>query len=140
MIFHCLSGLPTHVLVKSTGLRPPGQLNLVELVSSSGHSLRTVPVPLPSDLGQQGLWSLPEFRSPSQSFFIKVMGKDDEGYRFQRLSSVSYSSVIPGKTTRFLETHATTTLPECLLHLIKPFGDLYPLFPGLCRVPSCEHA
>lgn len=104
MIFHCLSGLPTHVLLKSTGLRPPGQLNLVELVSSSGHSLRTVPVPLPSDLGQQGLWSLPQFRSPSQSFFIKVMGKDDEGYRFQRLSSVSYTSVIPGKTTRILET------------------------------------
>lgn len=69
-------------------------------MSGSGRSLRTIPVPLPSDLGQQGLWSLPEFRTPSQSFFIKVSGVDEEGYRFQRLSSVSYTNIIPGKTAR----------------------------------------
>lgn len=68
-------------------------------MSGSGHSLRTIPVPLPSDLGQQGLWSLPEIRTPSQSFFIKVTGKDEEGFRFQRLSSVSYTNIVPGKTT-----------------------------------------
>ncbi|XP_062273055.1 hemicentin-1 [Scomber scombrus] len=90
-----IKGLPTHVLLKCTGLRPPGQLSHVELMSGSGRSLRTIPVPLPSDLGQQGLWSLPEFRTPSQSFFIKVTGKDEEGYRFQRLSSVSYTNIVP---------------------------------------------
>lgn len=96
-VFFCLSGLPTHVLLKCTGLKPPGQLNLVELMSGSGRSLRTIPVPLPSDLGEHGLWSLPELRTPSQSFFIKVIGKDQEGYRFQRLSSVSYTNIIPGR-------------------------------------------
>ncbi|XP_030000348.1 hemicentin-1 [Sphaeramia orbicularis] len=90
-----IKGLPAHVLLKCTGLKPPGQLSHVELVSGSGRSLRTIPVPVPSDLGQQGLWSLPEFRTPSQSFFIKVTGKDEEGYRFQRLSSVSYTNIIP---------------------------------------------
>ena len=95
--FLCLPGLPAHVLLKCTGLKPPGQLNHVELVSGSGRSLRTIPVPLPSDLGQQGLWHLPEFRTPSQSFFLKATGKDEEGYRFQRLSSVSYTNIVPGK-------------------------------------------
>uniref|UniRef100_A0A665WWJ3 Hemicentin 2 n=1 Tax=Echeneis naucrates TaxID=173247 RepID=A0A665WWJ3_ECHNA len=90
-----IKGLPAHVLLKCTGLKPPGQLSHVELMSGSGRSLRTIPVPLPADLGQQGLWSLPEFRTPSQSFFIKVTGKDEEGYRFQRLSSVSYTNIVP---------------------------------------------
>ncbi|KAF7658577.1 hypothetical protein LDENG_00010770 [Lucifuga dentata] len=90
-----IKGIPAHVLLKCTGLKPPGQLSHVELISGSGRSLRTVPVALPSDLGKQGLWRLPEFRTPSQSFFIKVTGKDEEGYRFQRLSSVSYTNIVP---------------------------------------------
>ncbi|KAA8592798.1 hypothetical protein FQN60_018253 [Etheostoma spectabile] len=94
-----IKGLPAHVLLKCTGLKPPGQLSHVELISGSGRSLRTIPVPMPHDLGQQGLWSLPEFRTPSQSFFIKATGKDVEGYRFQRLSSppaVSMPDVVQG--------------------------------------------
>lgn len=114
--FLSLSGLPSHVLLKCTGLKPPGHLSHVELMSGSGRSLRTIPVPLPSDLGQQGLWSLPEFRTPSQSFFIKVTGKDKEGYRFQRLSSVSYTNIIPGKTSLF-----TTAAPQRLSYLINLF-------------------
>uniref|UniRef100_A0AAQ6I864 Ig-like domain-containing protein n=1 Tax=Anabas testudineus TaxID=64144 RepID=A0AAQ6I864_ANATE len=98
-----IKGLPAHVLLKCTGLKPPGHLSHVELMSGSGRSLRTIPVPLPSDLGQQGLWSLPDFRTPSQSFFIKVTGKDEEGFRFQRLSSVSYTNIIPGKTASLFE-------------------------------------
>lgn len=105
MVFHCLLGLPAHVMLKCTGLKPPGQLNLVELMSSSGRSLRTIPIPPSSGLNQHGLWRLPEFRTPSQSFFIRVTGKDDEGYRFQRLSSVSYTNVIPGKMPSSLQTH-----------------------------------
>ena len=91
-------GVPAHVLLKCTGLEAPGLVSYVELVSGSGRSIRTLPVPLPSDGGQRGLWTLPEFRTPSQSFFLKVTGKDEEGYRFQRLSSVSYTNIIPGKT------------------------------------------
>ncbi|KAJ3604124.1 hypothetical protein NHX12_028865 [Muraenolepis orangiensis] len=90
-----IKGLPAHILLKCTGLKPPGRLSQVEMVSGSGRSLRTMPVPLPSDLGAGGLWSLPEFRTPSQSFFIKVSGNDEEGHRFQRLSSVSYTNIIP---------------------------------------------
>uniref|UniRef100_A0AAY5L311 Hemicentin 2 n=1 Tax=Esox lucius TaxID=8010 RepID=A0AAY5L311_ESOLU len=92
-----IKGVPAHLLLKCTGLKPPGQLSHVELVSGSGRSLRTVPVPLPSDGGSRGLWSVPEIRTTSQSFFLRVTGKDKEGYRFQRLSSVSYTNIIPGK-------------------------------------------
>ncbi|XP_067083733.1 hemicentin-1 [Osmerus mordax] len=90
-----IKGVPAHVLLKCTGLEAPGLLSYVELVSGSGRSIRTLPVPLPSDGGRRGLWALPEFRTPSQSFFLKVTGKDEEGYRFQRLSSVSYTNIIP---------------------------------------------
>ncbi|XP_019908484.3 hemicentin-1 isoform X2 [Esox lucius] len=90
-----IKGVPAHLLLKCTGLKPPGQLSHVELVSGSGRSLRTVPVPLPSDGGSRGLWSVPEIRTTSQSFFLRVTGKDKEGYRFQRLSSVSYTNIIP---------------------------------------------
>ncbi|XP_019718321.1 hemicentin-1 isoform X1 [Hippocampus comes] len=90
-----IKGLPAYVLLKCTGLKPPGHLSHVELMSGSGRSLRTVQVPLPSDLGQIGLWSVPEIRTPSQSFFIKATGRDEEGYRFQRLSSVSYTNIVP---------------------------------------------
>uniref|UniRef100_A0A674A6B1 Ig-like domain-containing protein n=1 Tax=Salmo trutta TaxID=8032 RepID=A0A674A6B1_SALTR len=90
-----IKGVPAHVLLKCTGLKPPGQLSHMELVSGSGRSLRTLPVPLPSDRGSRGLWRVPEFHTPSQSFFLKVTGKDEEGYRFQRLSSVSYTNIIP---------------------------------------------
>lgn len=123
-IFLCLSGLPAHVLLKCTGLKPPGQLSHVELMSASGRSLRTIPVSLPSDLGQQGLWSVLEFRTPSQSFFIRVTGKDEEGYRFQRLSSVSYTNIVPGKTTPSLQTHFTKATLQCISHLINLSGDL----------------
>ncbi|KAM9810462.1 hemicentin-1 [Neosynchiropus ocellatus] len=90
-----IKGQPSHVLLKCSGLKPPGQISHAELVSGSGRSLRTIPVPMPADLGRQGLWNLPEFRTPSQSFFIKVTGKDEDGYRFQRLSSVSYTNIVP---------------------------------------------
>jgi hemicentin len=99
ILFQTSSGVPAHILLKCTGLDPPGHLSHVELVSGAGRTLRTLPVPLPSDLGSRGLWSLPQFRTPSQSFFVKATGKDDAGYRFQRLSSVSYTNIIPGKTT-----------------------------------------
>ncbi|XP_035291447.1 hemicentin-1 [Anguilla anguilla] len=90
-----IQGVPAHVLLRCTGLTPPGLLSHVELVSASGRPLRNFPIPLPEDRGSRGLWNVPEFRTPSESFFLKVSGKDSEGYRFQRLSSVSYTNVVP---------------------------------------------
>lgn len=130
-------GLPAHVMLKCTGLKPPGYLSQVELMSASGRSLRTIPISLPSDLGQQGLWTLPEFRTPPQSFFIKATGNDESGFRFQRLSSVSYTNIIPGKATT--SNPRGNSSPKSTLHpsVLWPFNLL---FPPSCRSPSCENA
>ncbi|XDV48834.1 hypothetical protein PO909_018194 [Leuciscus waleckii] len=90
-----IKGVPAHVILKCSGLKPPGLVTNMELVSLGGRSLRTIPVPLPGDGGSGGIWSIPQFRTPSQSFFLKVSGNDGEGYNFQRLSSVSYTNIIP---------------------------------------------
>ncbi|XP_030621020.1 hemicentin-1 [Chanos chanos] len=90
-----IKGVPAHVMLKCSGLKPPGLISRMELVSAGGRSLRTIPVPLPSDKGSSGIWTIPEFRTPSQSFFLKVSGKDGDGYNFQRLSSVSYTNIVP---------------------------------------------
>uniref|UniRef100_A0A8C1UL37 Hemicentin 2 n=1 Tax=Cyprinus carpio TaxID=7962 RepID=A0A8C1UL37_CYPCA len=92
-----IKGVPAHVMLKCSGLKPPGLVTNMELVSLGGRSLRTIPVPLPDDGGSGGIWRIPEFRTPSQSFFLKVSGNDGDGYNFQRLSSVSYTNIIPGK-------------------------------------------
>ncbi|XP_001920501.5 hemicentin-1 [Danio rerio] len=90
-----IKGVPAHVMLKCSGLKPPGLVTNMELVSLGGRSLRTIPVPLPGDGGSGGIWSIPEFRTPSQSFFLRVSGNDGDGYNFQRLSSVSYTNIIP---------------------------------------------
>ncbi|MGH0143069.1 UNVERIFIED_CONTAM: hypothetical protein FKN15_022424 [Acipenser sinensis] len=90
-----IQGIPAHVLLNCTGLSPPGHVSRMELLSASGRSLRALSVLRPSDRGSSGLWNIPEFRSPSESFFLKLNGKDKDGYSFQRLSSVSYTNIIP---------------------------------------------
>uniref|UniRef100_A0AAY4EVD3 Ig-like domain-containing protein n=1 Tax=Denticeps clupeoides TaxID=299321 RepID=A0AAY4EVD3_9TELE len=109
-----IKGVPAHVLLKCTGLKPPGLVNNMELVSTGGRSLRTLPVPLPGDRGYRGLWAIPEFRTPSQSFFLKVSGKDADGYQFQRLSSVSYTNIIPGKKSNLSEMKGFYMLPAVI--------------------------
>ena len=95
-------------MLKCTGLRPPGLVSRMELMSAGGRSLRTLPVPMPADRGSRGLWSIPEFRTPSQSFFLKVSGNDADGFPFQRLSSVSYTNIIPGKNSPLLSSVSYT--------------------------------
>lgn len=96
-LFPLSAGIPAHVLLNCTGLSPPGHVSRMELLSASGRSLRALSVLRPPDRGSSGLWNIPEFRSPSESFFLKLNGKDKDGYSFQRLSSVSYTNIIPGK-------------------------------------------
>ncbi|RXN18375.1 hemicentin-2 isoform X1 [Labeo rohita] len=115
-----IKGVPAHVMLKCSGLKPPGLVTNMELVSLGGRSLRTVPVPLPDDGGSGGIWRIPEFRTPSQSFFLKVSGNDGDGYNFHRLSSVSYTNIIPE--------------PPPVLH--PPVN--VTSFPGTVAVLSCQ--
>ncbi|XP_059849711.1 hemicentin-1-like [Hypanus sabinus] len=89
-----IQGVATHILLDCSGLQPPGELDQLEFLSASGQLLKSLPVRAHSSL-TTNLWKVPEIVPPSESFFLKVMGYDKEGYRFQRLSSVSYSSLLP---------------------------------------------
>ncbi|XP_060787017.1 hemicentin-1 isoform X2 [Neoarius graeffei] len=88
-------GVPVHVLLKCSGLNPPGVLSSVVLVSKRGEDLLSVSLPVPVDGGVSGVWNVPEIQTPSEGFFIKVKGKDGGGFDFHRLSSVLYTNIIP---------------------------------------------
>ncbi|KAI5628151.1 hemicentin-1, partial [Silurus asotus] len=88
-------GFPVHVLLKCSGLSSPGVLSSMVLVSKRGEDLLSVLLPVPVDGGVSGLWNVPEMKTPSEGFFIKVKGKDGGGFDFHRLSSVLYTNIIP---------------------------------------------
>ncbi|XP_068012089.1 LOW QUALITY PROTEIN: hemicentin-2 [Melanerpes formicivorus] len=90
-----VQGLPISVLVNCTGLEPPGRLQEIELFNTSGHVLLSLPTrPLPTSSGR--LWVGSLLRVPPGDFLLKVKGEDAQGHPLQRLSGVTYTSVVPG--------------------------------------------
>ncbi|EFB29465.1 hypothetical protein PANDA_009711 [Ailuropoda melanoleuca] len=55
---------------------------------------KTVSRPV-QDRKPYGLWNISDFIPPNEAFFLKVTGYDKDDYLFQRVSSVSFSSIIP---------------------------------------------
>ncbi|XP_064420214.1 hemicentin-2 [Latimeria chalumnae] len=94
-----IQGVATHILINCTGLKTPGQLDQVELLSMSGQTLNSLPLQAFSSGNSGHLWNVSEVYPPDESFFLKVMGKDGVGYQFQRLSSISYTNIIPEPPT-----------------------------------------
>ncbi|XP_043914327.1 hemicentin-2 isoform X2 [Protopterus annectens] len=90
-----VQGASVFMLLNCTGLKPPGQIQLVEFISTSGQSLKSMSVNSSSLTTSSHLWSVSDFVPPRENFFLKVTGNDRLGYAFQRLSSVSYSSISP---------------------------------------------
>lgn len=93
----CFAGVPISLVINSTGLQAPGQLESVELSHSSGRSLLTLPTQLLSNESTHQLWAGPPFHVPKERFYLKVKGKDHEGNPLLRVSGVSYSAVVPGE-------------------------------------------
>ncbi|XP_069842937.1 hemicentin-2 [Dendropsophus ebraccatus] len=90
-----IKGIPISALVNCTGLTPPGQVNHLDLLRVSGESYFSLPAErLPYKRTKQ-LWTVPLFQAPKGSFFVKINGTDHNGYKFQRLSNVAYTSIIP---------------------------------------------
>ncbi|KAG2469776.1 HMCN2 protein, partial [Polypterus senegalus] len=110
-----IQGVPTHVLLKCTGLTFPGHLTHMELLSAAGHSLRKLAVPLPIDAGARGLWPVPEFRPPRESFFLKITGLDKDGYAFQRLSTVSYTNIVADPPTVRMPSRITGNFEQSVV-------------------------
>ncbi|XP_031715320.1 hemicentin-1 isoform X1 [Anarrhichthys ocellatus] len=90
-----VQGIPTHILLNTTGLSPPARADRLELLSIKGEVIKTLPIRYYPDREPFGLWNITEFVPPNEAFFLRVTGYDRDGYTFQRVSSVSFSSIMP---------------------------------------------
>ncbi|XP_069497466.1 hemicentin-1 isoform X2 [Ambystoma mexicanum] len=91
-----VDGIPTYVLLNTTGISSPARVDRLELLSTSGGQLKTIPVKYYPERKPYGIWNITDFVPPSEAFFLKVTGYDKDDFLFQRVSSVSFSNVIPG--------------------------------------------
>lgn len=85
------------MLLNTTGVFLPARVDRIELLSITGELLKTLPVKYYPDRKPYGLWNISDFIPPDEAFFVKITGYDRDDYLFQRVSSVSFSSVTPGK-------------------------------------------
>ncbi|KAG7230562.1 hypothetical protein INR49_025278 [Caranx melampygus] len=90
-----VQGIPTHILLNTTGLSPPARADRLELLSITGEVMKTLPIRYYPERQPYGLWNITEFIPPNEAFFLRVTGYDRDGFLFQRVSSVSFSSIIP---------------------------------------------
>uniref|UniRef100_A0A8C3SN85 Ig-like domain-containing protein n=1 Tax=Chelydra serpentina TaxID=8475 RepID=A0A8C3SN85_CHESE len=73
----------------------PARVDRLELLSITGELLKTMPVKYYPDRKPYGIWNITDFIPPNEAFFVKIMGYDKNDYLFQRVSSVSFSSIVP---------------------------------------------
>ncbi|NWU93884.1 HMCN1 protein, partial [Upupa epops] len=90
-----VQGIPTFVLLNTTGISLPARVDRLELLSITGELLKTLPVKYYPDRKPYGLWNISDFIPPDEAFFVKITGYDKDDYLFQRVSSVSFSSITP---------------------------------------------
>ncbi|XP_028301363.1 hemicentin-1 isoform X2 [Gouania willdenowi] len=90
-----VQGIPTHILLNTTGLSPPARPDRLELLSIKGEVMKTLPIKYYPERQPFSLWNITEFIPPNEAFFLRVTGYDRDGFLFQRVSSVSFSSIIP---------------------------------------------
>ncbi|XP_067585037.1 hemicentin-1 isoform X1 [Pseudorca crassidens] len=90
-----VQGIPTYVLLNTSGISIPARVDRLELLSISGSSLKTIPIKYYPDRKPYGIWNISDFTPPNEVFFLKVTGYDKDDYLFQRVSSVSFSSIVP---------------------------------------------
>nr|DBA18217.1 TPA: hypothetical protein GDO54_016492 [Pyxicephalus adspersus] len=91
-----IEGILTYVLLNTTGLQHPARIDRLELLTTSGKPLKTIPVKYYPDKIPYEIWNVTEFIPPKEAFFIRITGYDKDDYLFQRVSSVSFSNIVPG--------------------------------------------
>ncbi|MCJ8749980.1 hypothetical protein PDJAM_G00193750 [Pangasius djambal] len=91
-----VQGIPTFILLNTTGLSRPARADQLELLSITGSAIKTLPIRYYPDRKPYGIWNITDFMPPNEAFFLRVTGYDRDGFLFQRVSSVSFSSIIPG--------------------------------------------
>ncbi|KAM3915384.1 hemicentin-1 [Leptodactylus fuscus] len=91
-----IQGIPTYILLNTTGLHHPARIDRLELLTTSGLLLKTIPIKYYPDRIPYEIWNVSEFIPPTEPFFLRITGYDKDDYLFQRASSVSFSNIVPG--------------------------------------------
>lgn len=100
-----VQGIPTFILLNTTGLSAPARADRLELLSITGDVMKTLPILYFPERRPYGIWNITEFVPPKEAFFLRVTGYDSDGFLFQRVSSVSYSSIVPDAPRVSMPTH-----------------------------------
>ena len=103
------------MLLNTSGISVPARLDRLELLSISGSSLKTIPVKHDPDRKPYGLWNISDFIPPNEAFFLKVAGYDRDGYLVQRVSSVSFSSIVPGEASFYSHYSIDSLMGGCVI-------------------------
>ncbi|XP_048833472.1 hemicentin-1 isoform X1 [Brienomyrus brachyistius] len=90
-----VKGIPTYILLNTTGISPPARADRLEFLSIAGGVMKTLPIRYYPNREPFGLWNITEILPPEEAFFLRVAGYDKDGFLFQRVSSVSFSSIVP---------------------------------------------
>ncbi|XP_027579260.2 hemicentin-1 [Pipra filicauda] len=125
-----VQGIPTFVLLNTTGILLPARVDRLELLSITGELLKTLPVKYYPDRKPYGLWNISDFIPPDEAFFVKITGYDKDDYLFQRVSSVSFSSITPDapKVTMPMKTPGYYLQPgsvPCHVESLIPFTQRF---------------
>ncbi|XP_051581270.1 hemicentin-1-like isoform X1 [Myxocyprinus asiaticus] len=100
-----VQGIPTFILLNTTGLSLPARADRLELMSITGNVMKILPIRYYPERHPYGIWNITEFIPPKEAFFLRVTGYDHDGFLFQRVSSVSYSSIVPDAPKVNMPTH-----------------------------------
>ncbi|KAM4896067.1 hemicentin-1 [Sylvia borin] len=125
-----VQGIPTFMLLNTTGILLPARVDRLELLSVAGELLKTLPVKYYPDRKPYGLWNISDFIPPDEAFFVKITGYDKDDYLFQRVSSVSFSSITPDapKVTMPMKTPGYYLQPgsiPCHVESLIPFTQRF---------------
>ncbi|XP_053542916.1 hemicentin-1 isoform X1 [Ictalurus punctatus] len=90
-----VQGIPTFILLNTTGLSRPARADQLELLSITGGVIKTMPILYYPERKPYGIWNITDFIPPDEAFFLRVTGYDRDGFLFQRVSSVLFSNIIP---------------------------------------------
>uniref|UniRef100_A0A8C3QNH6 Hemicentin 1 n=1 Tax=Cyanoderma ruficeps TaxID=181631 RepID=A0A8C3QNH6_9PASS len=125
-----VQGIPTFMLLNTTGILLPARVDRLELLSVTGELLKTLPVKYYPDRKPYGLWNISDFIPPDEAFFVKITGYDKDDYLFQRVSSVSFSSITPDapKVTMPMKTPGYYLQPgsvPCHVESLIPFTQRF---------------
>ncbi|XP_066048296.1 hemicentin-1 [Chamaea fasciata] len=125
-----VQGIPTFMLLNTTGILLPARVDRLELLSVTGELLKTLPVKYYPDRKPYGLWNISDFIPPDEAFFVKITGYDKDDYLFQRVSSVLFSSITPDapKVTMPMKTPGYYLQPgsiPCHVESLIPFTQRF---------------